>query len=127
MFCAVQAPVISKNQNFSLNQKTAHDVWEYSQPATRRLVEKVTDKFVEHFPDTVILPTLGNHEGVPINQYGTSENWLYDAIADQWGKFRLSPQSYDTIRRHGYYTGRFQQNTVRFLTVEGTITSLWLF
>ena len=82
----------------------AHDIWDYSRGATKRLVTNVTDKFVEYFPGVKILPTLGNHEGVPINQYGTGENWLYDAIATEWKKFSLESSSFETIKTHGYYT-----------------------
>ena len=82
----------------------AHDIWDYSQQATRSLMTSVTDHFVKFFPGVKILPTLGNHEGVPINQYGTSENWLYDSIATEWRKFGLNPDSVETIRMHGYYT-----------------------
>ena len=67
-------------------------------------MKNITDYFIKYFPDSIILPSLGNHEGVPINQFPSQDYWLYETIAQQWSKFKLNSTSYDTIKRHGYYT-----------------------
>ena len=45
------------------------------------------------------LKAIGNHEGVPVNQFEVGTNWLYQEIAEQWAKFNLHPDSFETIKR----------------------------
>lgn len=82
----------------------AHDIWAYSKEKTNFFVRNVTDYFLQYYPNSIILPAIGNHEGVPVNQFEVGSNWLYEEIAEQWAKFNLHPDSFETIKRYGYYT-----------------------
>ena len=77
----------------------AHDIWSYSQNKTDFYMKNITDYFVQYFPESIILPSIGNHEGVPINQFPSQDYWLYETIAEQWARFKLKPDSYETIKR----------------------------
>lgn len=58
----------------------------------------LTTIFQQHFPNKMILPSLGNHEGVPVNLFPTpiikedNTDWLYSELARDWTQTGL-PES----------------------------------
>ena len=95
-------------------------IWKPLKEKTNFFVRNVTDYFLQYYPNSIILPVrgqleltilgpriksvdlckaIGNHEGVPVNQFEVGSNWLYEEIAEQWAKFNLHPDSFETIKR----------------------------
>lgn len=45
-----------------------HQDWTYTKQGHLALIENFTALLIEYFPNTPVLWTIGNHEGVPINK-----------------------------------------------------------
>ena len=48
----------------------AHDVWLQSRENNKEHAKVATDLLKKYFPDSKILPNIGNHEAWPCNRYG---------------------------------------------------------
>ena len=106
------------------SDKVLVGIWKTLKEKTNFFVRNVTDYFLQYYPNSIILPVrsqlelihtliisvrgfksvdswkaIGNHEGVPVNQFEVGSNWLYQEIAEQWAKFNLHPDSFETIKR----------------------------
>ena len=87
----------------------AHDVWLQSREGNLAHSKKVIDLLKEAFPTTNILPSLGNHESFPCNNYPTSDvdgydnpSWLYSTLGEYFSDW-LSPEALDQFRIDGFY------------------------
>ena len=99
---------IARNEQFDYVIWTGdlmpHDVWNYSRPRATRLLHTLTAMAKKYFAHKIVLAAVGNHEGVPSDSFPTrhvphrfSNQWLYDALANQWRHFY---QKLDTERKH---------------------------
>jgi sphingomyelin phosphodiesterase len=86
-------------------------LWEYSPRATSGLLFNVTAEIRARFPNTPVFPSVGNHEGVPVNAFPASAYWLYETLARVWEPFGLEAQSLETVKKHGYVSCHFSRLT----------------
>ena len=89
---------------------TPDDVWASTQAGYIDLMETQARLLVDYFPGIVVVPAIGNHESVPIDQFPPrsvdepeySISWLYDALAEQWGRW-LPESALVELRRAGKF------------------------
>ena len=62
-------------------------------------LKNITQTFRRYYPNSIIYPVIGNHEGVPVNAFPSDNYWLYENMADAWEEFDLEEQAYQTIAR----------------------------
>ncbi|CAG2164373.1 unnamed protein product [Oppiella nova] len=89
---------------------TAHDVWNTTRETivngSRSLTSLIT-KYISN--GKLVFPVVGNHEGLPVNQFPPPEiqgplsnAWLYRELLAQWSQW--IPNGYhQTFLRYGYY------------------------
>eukprot|EP01133_Synstelium_polycarpum_P004085 gene4085-4761_t len=84
-----------------------HDVWKQTRETGVNSTLLVTNLIKQYFPDSQVFPSLGNHEGVPVNivplPYQTDGHWLYDALLGSWSDW-IDTQALASFQYAGYYT-----------------------
>jgi len=88
----------------------AHNVWNQSKQNQKDAINFATVTLTKYFPNTKIFPTIGNHEGFPVNSFPPeyvsgpdSGEWLRSTLAEDWGAW-LPADTKDTILKGGFYT-----------------------
>ncbi|XP_060523753.1 sphingomyelin phosphodiesterase-like isoform X2 [Cylas formicarius] len=87
-----------------------HSVWKASSMENSKQIAYVYQKLASSFPNTPVLPVLGNHEAAPLNVFAPpnvtraefSQSWLYGLSDRLWS--RWLGDSSKTISRQGYYS-----------------------
>ncbi|CAH0407380.1 unnamed protein product [Chilo suppressalis] len=89
-----------------------HGVWETSYELinnmNRHLIEKIQNTFGD---DVMVVPTIGNHEAQPTNQFAPSSvtapelntTWLYKALSEKWGHY-LTDDAKATLLERGEFS-----------------------
>ncbi|CAB3222821.1 unnamed protein product [Arctia plantaginis] len=89
-----------------------HHIWETTYDLITEmngyLIKKMRSSFGDHVP---IVPTIGNHESQPTNQFApstvTEENlnttWLYHSLAKKWDHY-LTEDAKKTLRERGEFS-----------------------
>nr|XP_026496862.1 sphingomyelin phosphodiesterase-like [Vanessa tameamea]XP_026496863.1 sphingomyelin phosphodiesterase-like [Vanessa tameamea] len=89
-----------------------HHVWETTYERINEVNLYVINKMRKEFGDNVlILPSIGNHESQPTNQFAPSSvkldkintTWLYESLARKWD-FYLTDDAKVTVREHGGFS-----------------------
>ncbi|KAK5643667.1 hypothetical protein RI129_007512 [Pyrocoelia pectoralis] len=88
-----------------------HEVWAQTRHGTLKNLEIIIAMLKEIFPNTLVLPTLGNHDTVPCGSYAPpwlsdpnhSSIWLYEKLNVLWQNWIPSTEN-STILRGGYYS-----------------------
>lgn len=88
----------------------AHNVWNQSKSDQVHSIKYATALFQKYFPGKIVYPSVGNHEGFPVNNFpppiltgDESGQWLRDALAKEW-KTWLPEETIETIKKGAYYT-----------------------
>ena len=88
----------------------AHDVWLQSRDGNLQHSKKVMDLLKEVFPATLVLPSVGNHESFPCNNYPTSSvsgydnpGWLYQTLGEYFAPW-LSESALEVFKMDGFYS-----------------------
>jgi sphingomyelin phosphodiesterase len=88
----------------------SHLDWDMSRDDQLRTLDYITRLFLKYFPRVPVLPSLGNHEGIPVNGFpppiitgNDSSSWLYESLVTNWTHW-LSKDTADTLLRGGFYT-----------------------
>ncbi|VDM74401.1 unnamed protein product [Strongylus vulgaris] len=70
---------------------TSHADWDYTRDSHVAMVKNISDTIRSYFPNIPTYFAVGNHEGVPIDNFAPHftpkqfhMDWLYDAMADAW-------------------------------------------
>ena len=75
---------------------------------------------MERFPDTIIYPTLGNHEKVPLDQFDIQnpekERGFLRTIGNEW-KSWIGEEAYQSFISYGFYTTLHKNTTLRILSI----------
>lgn len=89
-----------------------HDVWMQTKEGASATYDAVFAKIFEYLPDITVLPTLGNHEMVPVDSFSPSNllqiaredspEWLYRKIDSSWSRW-LPADTIKTITKDGFY------------------------
>lgn len=90
-----------------------HHIWKVSKKENLAVMAEMTNMLLEYFPNIPIYGAIGNHESFPRDSFPPPEEpevwekfgtqWLYDALAEQWGKLMGGPTP-DMARFAGYYS-----------------------
>uniref|UniRef100_A0AC34QIM1 Sphingomyelin phosphodiesterase n=2 Tax=Panagrolaimus sp. JU765 TaxID=591449 RepID=A0AC34QIM1_9BILA len=87
----------------------SHADWDYSREGHIAKVKNITDTIKKYLPGLNVYFAVGNHEGVPIDNFGphfTPEqfhmDWLYDTMADSW-KDWVPTDQLPEVRYNGCY------------------------
>ncbi|XP_053603314.1 sphingomyelin phosphodiesterase 1-like [Plodia interpunctella] len=71
-----------------------HGVWETSYELIKAMHRHLVEKMKSSFGEKLVIPTIGNHESHPTNQFAPNyivgefnTTWLYEALADKWGSY----------------------------------------
>ncbi|KAK4887019.1 hypothetical protein RN001_003290 [Aquatica leii] len=88
-----------------------HDVWQQTKNGSlENLVESMT-LLKNAFPQAIVLPCVGNHEGIPAgnfpppwnNNKNYSIDWLYNELNKQWKQWLPASES-NSILHGGFYS-----------------------
>jgi len=103
-----------------LGDNPAHDVYVQNQDTHKEIIRSLTEKIKEKYGNIGdAYPVLGNHEGLPIDHMNTKDigkNWLLVYLSDLWKQW-LTPQSYETFRKYGYYSQLHRNTTLRIIAL----------
>ncbi|KAM9983436.1 hypothetical protein ACTFIY_000171 [Dictyostelium cf. discoideum] len=81
-----------------------HNVWEQSQAQQELATATLAQVIQKTFPNTPVLPSLGNHEAYPADQYVLpNSQWLLDSIYTYWAPW-LDADALELVKERGYYT-----------------------
>jgi len=87
-----------------------HDIWNQTRQGNLEVLEGTSRQLRTHFPDTMILPALGNHESSPVDSFPPpyivgedSISWLYTALDREWTSWIGEGHS-PTLRYGGYFS-----------------------
>uniref|UniRef100_A0A0N4X6S3 Metallophos domain-containing protein n=1 Tax=Haemonchus placei TaxID=6290 RepID=A0A0N4X6S3_HAEPC len=87
----------------------SHAVWDYSRDAHVAMVKNISDTIRMYFPNIPTYFAVGNHEGVPIDNFAPHftpkkfhMDWLYDAMADAWNGW-VPDDQVKTVKYMGCY------------------------
>lgn len=88
----------------------SHNIWDQTKEEQVATLHYLVDLFDKYFPDTPVYPALGNHEGIPVNNFPQHSipvkepvSWLYEEMAESFGH-RLPEDVRSTLIRGGYYS-----------------------
>lgn len=89
-----------------------HDVWAQNKKSAIQLYDAVFSRIFKHLPSVKILPTLGNHEMIPVDSFSPSNLldiarddspvWLYKKLDSFWSRW-LPKDTINTITKDGFY------------------------
>ena len=89
-----------------------HDVWSQSKRTALQIYDTIFKRIFKHLPNVIILPTLGNHEMVPVDSFSPSNlasiarddspEWLYRKLDAFWSRW-LPSDTEATVTRDGFY------------------------
>uniref|UniRef100_A0A914DRP3 Sphingomyelin phosphodiesterase n=1 Tax=Acrobeloides nanus TaxID=290746 RepID=A0A914DRP3_9BILA len=85
--------------------------WDYKRETHQEYVRNISDLFKEYFPNIPTYFAVGNHEGVPVDNFAPSSlperfhmGWLYDTMADSWQDWvPQGANGLDLVRFNGCY------------------------
>ncbi|XP_039749910.1 sphingomyelin phosphodiesterase 1-like [Pararge aegeria] len=89
-----------------------HHVWETTYDLIKEINSYTIDVMRQEFGDNVtIIPTIGNHESQPTNQFAPitvkgdklNTTWLYDSLARKWD-FYLTEEAKASVRKLGAFS-----------------------
>uniref|UniRef100_A0A7I4Z2W4 Sphingomyelin phosphodiesterase n=1 Tax=Haemonchus contortus TaxID=6289 RepID=A0A7I4Z2W4_HAECO len=87
----------------------SHAVWDYSRDAHVAMVKNISDTIRMYFPNIPTYFAVGNHEGVPIDNFAPHftpkkfhMDWLYDAMSDAWSGW-VPDDQVKTVKYMGCY------------------------
>ena len=63
------------------------------------ITQNITDIIVKEFPDTLVVPVIGNHDYFPKHQLPGENNTLYNGLADMWSDWLDTADTQDTFRQ----------------------------
>lgn len=72
-------------------------------PNLLSILSASTDLVDLAFPNTVVIPLIGNHDFTPQDQLPPQPNWLFDSLAVTWSKW-LDASQLATFKAGGYYS-----------------------
>ncbi|CAI8030322.1 Sphingomyelin phosphodiesterase [Geodia barretti] len=98
----------------------AHYVWNQTRENQLYIMDTLCDMMKQYLPDKIVFPSLGNHEGVPVNAFPppfvTGENgdsWLLTDASRQWYSWLSQLPDWDTthntITYGGFYNVRVRE------------------
>jgi sphingomyelin phosphodiesterase len=105
------------------------DVWETSEAEILASVGNLSALVRAALPGVPVLPTVGNHEGFPVNQFRGPgyDAWIYEALAADWGPW-LSEEARAQLAYGGYYAQNVSARlrVLSYNTMFGSTLNFWL-
>jgi sphingomyelin phosphodiesterase len=80
-----------------------HDVWNQSASYNMDTIDTLMQLVKQHFPLTPVLPSVGNHDTFPCDQFSINQADIYASIASIWSRF-LPPAALQTVAQGAFYS-----------------------
>jgi hypothetical protein len=80
-----------------------HDVWNQSAAYNMETLDTLMNLMKLHFPTTQVLPSVGNHDTFPCDQFSVNQTEIYASIASTWSRFLPSP-ALETAAQGAFYS-----------------------
>ncbi len=80
-----------------------HDVWNQSAAYNIGTLDTLMDVVKLHFPATQVLPSVGNHDTFPCDQFSINQTDIYASIASTWSRF-LPRSALETTAQGAFYS-----------------------
>ncbi|CAD6200211.1 unnamed protein product [Caenorhabditis auriculariae] len=113
----------------------SHAVWAYTNDAHAAMVRNISDTIRSYFPTTPVYFAVGNHEGVPIDNFAPHftpkkfhMDWLYGTMATSW-KGWVPADQIKTLEYNGCYTVNVAPG-LRVISINnayGDTNNFWLY
>jgi len=89
----------------------AHDVWLQSREYNLNTAKVINNMVKKHFPDKKVIPSLGNHDSFPCNNFVPSsitdpklkQSWDYTGLAEIYGDWWQSEEAKKSFEKSGSY------------------------
>ena len=114
--------IIWTGDNSPHNSKNSSQEDNYE--ATIIVKNKLDEKFNFSIP---IYPALGNHEKYPSDLYLNSEEELLETYAEIFKDYFYEDQAYESFKKYGYYTEKYQDTNLRIVVLNCLICDTWNF
>ena len=92
---------------FATGDDPPHNVWNQTEEFNTGCSVNMSNLWRQYWPGIQVFPGLGNHNGLPINQFHTDPtkdaDWLYNPLAEAYATW-LPEAALATFRQAGYYT-----------------------
>ncbi|GFS00717.1 acid sphingomyelinase-like phosphodiesterase 3a [Elysia marginata] len=89
---------------------------EFSLKRNLYVIQTTTSAIKQKFPDTLVIPSFGNHDFFPADYTNGTETAFYDAVCHIWSPWIQEPEQMQTCRRGGFYS-RLVSPKLRVLAV----------
>ncbi|KAF5308345.1 hypothetical protein FQR65_LT18218 [Abscondita terminalis] len=113
-----------------------HDIWQQTKEGSLTYLVETVELLKNAFPHTLILPAVGNHEGIPAgnfpppwnNDTNFSIDWLYNELNKHWKQWL--PKSENNAVLHGGFYSVLVRPGLRVISLNTNychIYSWWLY
>ncbi len=80
-----------------------HDVWNQSAAYNMQTLDSLMALLKHYFPTTQVIPSVGNHDTFPCDQFSINQTEIYASIASSWSRF-LPPPALETVAQGAFYS-----------------------
>ena len=105
-----------------LGDNVGHQFFRQPGSALTNATEFIFKEVKGAFPDTPVIPVLGNHECHPVEYLDFSDykNWVYENIVNQFGEF-IPSSKIEQFKEKGYFTREFVEQNLKFISINSQI------
>ena len=107
---------------FMLGDNVGHQFFRQESSALIDATSFIFKEIKKAFPDTVIIPVLGNHECDPVEymDFSDYDNFVYKNIVSQFLEF-VSQQEIDKFKEKGYFKLEYPENNLKIISMNSQI------
>lgn len=113
-----------------------HNIWYTDEEENKLIIRSVSKVLYDYFPNTRIIPCLGNHEAHPVNMYSPTsrtfsppssnpiphdlrQDWVYETAYEAWKQW-IPQQESENFLKAGYFAVEINQK-MRALVVNTNV------
>ncbi|GFO25609.1 acid sphingomyelinase-like phosphodiesterase 3b [Plakobranchus ocellatus] len=84
---------------------------EFSLKRNLYMINAVTSAIKRNFPNTLLIPSLGNHDFFPADYTNGTESELYDSVCQMWSAWIKDPEQINNCRRGNHHRPRLPDHS----------------